>query len=248
MPVRHDMHRSCGAACRADHAQADARPRLILREGIEPHVHSAIAAPVQALDAAGHMPDSQPFHGAAGRIMAGPFCVSTTSAHAVIKATSQVASKLSISGRPKHARTTAPRGGSLGMLSLNSAGRYSSSVLADLHPLAVGRFLLPKSSAWIPTKVLAHRVGTPAGPLFLGEVSGSGGYSPSGPTDPSWATQAFPDAQQIAASNRPERMFMGTPSANSRAANYAAGHAIPCPGGVISVQPRDGISKNPGCT
>jgi hypothetical protein len=69
------------------------------------------------------------------------------------------------------------------------------------------------------------------------EVSGGGGYSPSGPAAPCWAMQAFPDAQQIAASNRPERMFMGTPSANSRAANYAAGHAIPCPGGLIRPAP-----------
>jgi hypothetical protein len=45
--------------------------------------------------------------------------------------------------------------------------------------------------------------------------------------------QAFPNAQQIAASNRPERMFMGTPSANSRAANYAAAQKIPCPGAFV---------------
>jgi hypothetical protein len=82
MPVRDDMHRSGGAARRADHAQADARPRLILREGVEPHVDPAIATAVQALDTAGHMAVGQPFSRAAGRIMAGPFCVSTASAHA----------------------------------------------------------------------------------------------------------------------------------------------------------------------
>jgi hypothetical protein len=73
MPVRDDMHRSCGAACRADEAQADARPWLILRECVEPHVDPAITEAVQALDAAGHMAVSQPFTRRAGRIMAGPF-------------------------------------------------------------------------------------------------------------------------------------------------------------------------------
>lgn len=85
MPVRDDMHRSCGAACRADQAQADARPRLILRKGVEPHVDPAIATAVQALDAACHMAVGQPFSRAAGRIVAGPFCVSTASAHAASK-------------------------------------------------------------------------------------------------------------------------------------------------------------------
>ncbi|MGY4433943.1 hypothetical protein ACVWWO_006420 [Bradyrhizobium sp. F1.13.1] len=42
----------------------------------------------QALDAAGHMAVSQPFSRRAGRKMAGPFCVSTASAHAAIKASS----------------------------------------------------------------------------------------------------------------------------------------------------------------
>lgn len=75
MPIRDDMHRSRDAACGADQAQADARPRLILRECIEPHVDPAMAAAVQALDVASQMAISQPFRRAAAGIVAGPFGV-----------------------------------------------------------------------------------------------------------------------------------------------------------------------------
>lgn len=67
--------------------KADARPGLILREYVEPHVRPAIATAVQALDVAGHMAVSQPFRRAAGRIVSRPFRV-PRSAHAASKAAS----------------------------------------------------------------------------------------------------------------------------------------------------------------
>jgi hypothetical protein len=43
VPVRHDVHRACCAACLADEAPADARPTPVLRQGIQPDVDPAIA-------------------------------------------------------------------------------------------------------------------------------------------------------------------------------------------------------------
>lgn len=52
------------------------------RQRVEPHIDPAIATTVQALDTASEMLLSEPLRRASGRIVAGPFPVSTASAHA----------------------------------------------------------------------------------------------------------------------------------------------------------------------
>jgi hypothetical protein len=57
---------------------ANARPRLILGQGIEPDIDHAIATMAVTLDVAGNVPVSEPFGGTAGQIVAGPFGISAT--------------------------------------------------------------------------------------------------------------------------------------------------------------------------
>jgi hypothetical protein len=65
MPVRHDVHRSCGAAFLADETPADRRPGQILGEDIQPDVDHPSIALGRALDVAGHVPFRDSFRGAA---------------------------------------------------------------------------------------------------------------------------------------------------------------------------------------
>lgn len=61
MPVRHDIHRTRGAAFFADEAPGDRRPRQILRQDIEPDVdHASIAGAGRALNVAGQMTFGDP--------------------------------------------------------------------------------------------------------------------------------------------------------------------------------------------
>src|SRR6476659_755418 len=80
MPIRHDVHRAGAAAFPTHQAPADARPRLILRQDIAPHIdNSPIALSAAALDRASDMPVGKPFRRTAGRKVAGPFGVSARS-------------------------------------------------------------------------------------------------------------------------------------------------------------------------
>ena len=58
-----------GAACRADEAPSDHRPRLVLGQGIQPDIdHASIALAARALDVAGHVAVGDPFCGSAERV------------------------------------------------------------------------------------------------------------------------------------------------------------------------------------
>jgi hypothetical protein len=69
MPVRHDVHSTCGATFLADEARADRRPGQVLRQGVQSDiVHASIARTARTLDVAGYGAVREPFCRAAGGI------------------------------------------------------------------------------------------------------------------------------------------------------------------------------------
>ena len=61
MPVRHDVHRTRGAAFLADEAPADRRPGQILGQDVQPDIdHAPIALAARTLDVAGHVTVGDP--------------------------------------------------------------------------------------------------------------------------------------------------------------------------------------------
>src|SRR3954469_4637939 len=61
MPVRHDVHRSCGSAFLADETASNRRPGQVLSQGIQSDVDHASIALGRTLDVAGHMTVGDPF-------------------------------------------------------------------------------------------------------------------------------------------------------------------------------------------
>ena len=66
MPVGRNVHCAGHTADLADQTPADARPGLMLGQGIQAYIHHPIAA-TMALDVAGDMAASEPFRGTARR-------------------------------------------------------------------------------------------------------------------------------------------------------------------------------------
>jgi hypothetical protein len=68
VPVRHDVHRTCGATLLADEAPADHRPWLVLRKGIQSDVdHAVTALTARTLNVARHVAVGDPFRRRAER-------------------------------------------------------------------------------------------------------------------------------------------------------------------------------------
>ena len=72
MPVRHDMHRTRGAAFLADEAPCDCRPRQVLGQGVQSDIdHASVARTARTLDVAGHMTVGDPFRRSVKRVIVG---------------------------------------------------------------------------------------------------------------------------------------------------------------------------------
>jgi hypothetical protein len=69
MPVRHDVNRAGRAAFGAQQVRADARPRLILGQGVQPDIRLMLAVAVEALDRTGDVALGMPFRRTARRVM-----------------------------------------------------------------------------------------------------------------------------------------------------------------------------------
>lgn len=72
MPIRNEVYSACGATNRAHRAPADARPWLILGEGVQPEIDQPNAT-VVALDIAGNVAVREPIGRTARRVAAGHF-------------------------------------------------------------------------------------------------------------------------------------------------------------------------------
>jgi hypothetical protein len=72
MPVRHDVHRTCGATFPAHKAAADCRPGQIRGQGVQPNIdHPLTALTARTLDVAGNVTVSDPFRRLAKREFVG---------------------------------------------------------------------------------------------------------------------------------------------------------------------------------